>query len=162
MNETYPIGTIAVITPDDEPAILAFRMNGFWATPTRERMVTTGDAAVTDAHPLVVIDPDDREQRRRLAECIASAESYRMRDYHEPDYEVLADALREFANPTPPKPDEPTGLGAVVEDPDGKRWVRALETTTVRHWQPTNRKGDARTWEDFTSAVRVLSEGVQA
>lgn len=109
---------------------------------------------------VVVIDPDDREQRRRLAECIAAAESYRMRDYHEPDYEVLADALREFANPTPPKPDEPKGLGAVVEDAEGVRWVRA--TDLLARWRHSTRGDNEIPWRSYggINVVKVLSEGV--
>lgn len=61
-------------------------------------------------------------------------------------------------NPTPPKPDEPTGLGAVVESARGKKYVRAGDG-----WLPETVLGMFRNpidWDEI-SAVRVLSEGVQ-
>lgn len=99
----------------------------------------------------VVIDPEDREQVERLAWSIG---------YHG-DADLFADrlqaALREFANPRPPKPEEPTGLGAVVEESDGAVWVRT-DTSTSNRWVRAGFGTRAR-W-DGINAVRVLSEGV--
>ena len=156
MNETYPIGTIAVITPGDEPAVLAFRMNGFWATPTRKRMVTTGDAAVTDARPLVVIDPEDREQVERLMSTFHA--QYNMPWSSDSDAmhaDRMQAALREFATPTP-KPEEPKGWGAVVEDDTGAMWT--LYAPEAGAW--INYREGKRLWSGI-DAVRVVSEGVQ-
>lgn len=114
-----------------------------------------------DLRPLVVIDPEDREQVERLTSAL---KLWRLKNI-----ECLADeqevtdvqaALREFANPTPPKPEEPTGLGAVVEDAEGERWVRKGNSSHGEDW--TRQIGDAWTggsW-DRVAAVRVLSEGV--
>ena len=72
---------------------------------------------------------------------------------------ALQAALRSLV--TPPKPDEPQGLGAVVEDAEGRRWVRVNETLRAV-WRPV----DASTSNSFRNypdiaAVKVLSEGVQ-
>lgn len=72
--------------------------------------------------PVVVISPENREQVRDLWAAWIDAGAHM-----EPGIDRLAAALREFANPTPPKPDEPQRLGTVVEDDKGARWAR------VRH-----------------------------
>ena len=68
---------------------------------------------------LVVIDPEDAEQVERL---IAEY----LRDYdgthtvpHSDEITSMMVALRRFANPTPPKPEEPRTLFSQVEDADG-------------------------------------------
>lgn len=96
---------------------------------------------------LVLIDPDNREQVERLvAASWPHAAQNRMVD-------ALQVGLRSLL--TPPKPPEPQGLGAVVEDADGVLWVRH-QTTGGGGWYVN---GVTRTW-DRISAVRVLSEGV--
>lgn len=92
---------------------------------------TRGDEAV---RPLVVIDPRD-------------ADVFHLSD-------ALATALREFADPHPPKPEEPQGLGAVVEDSKGDTWVR-IHTGAVP-WAHAGRF--PQRWADI-DVVRVLSEG---
>ena len=61
----------------------------------------------------------------------------------------------------PPKPAEPTGLGAVVEDARGRKWVRA--DIDREPWFSDERTGEDcwRAYADI-DAVRVLSEGVPA
>jgi len=110
--------------------------------------------SVEDARRLVVIDPEDREQLKRLLTAI-----YNQPDPLSPTLHGLADALREFANPKPPVI-EPQGLGAVVEDAEGKRWVRAARIAHGWH-RPM---GTWAEWADWSGvdAVRVLSEGVTA
>lgn len=61
----------------------------------------------------------------------------------------------------PPKPTEPTGLGAVVEDEHGGRFVRTEEA----EFHPWRRRAAANLNNsvydyDHIDAVRVLSEGV--
>ena len=102
---------------------------------------------------LVVIDPEDREQVERLELIYLSDEHDECID----TVECMQAALREFANPKPPKPEEPTGLGAVVEDDEGSKWVR-VESRTGWWWR--NSDGGTRRWDDI-DAVRVLGEGVQ-
>lgn len=72
--------------------------------------------------------------------------------------ENLSRGLCEFANPTPPKPDEPQGLGAVVEDAEGESWIRCR---TFPEWVHASGDAFAQKWEALT-VVRVLSEGVVA
>lgn len=120
-----------------------------------------GDASAKHVRSLVVIDPEDREQVGRLLDALAE------KDWEVGEGDQLADdvqaALREFANPTPPKPEEPTGLGAVVEDTDGRLWFRmTLENQTWpgEVWQ--EQYGcDPDRWRKYAdvNAVRVLSEG---
>lgn len=118
------------------------------------------------ARPLVVIDPEDRKQVDRLADALIEAmckadtgwdkaRAYEVRSH-------MRTALIEFANPTPPKPDEPQGLGAVVEDAAGDRWVLVTgddefpwAKVPAGEWQI-----ECFAWHEF-DAVRVVSEGVR-
>ena len=126
-----------------------------WGAVVRQ----TPDTQAYGWAPVVVIDPEDREQVERLTGHLADA----MHDWPEPramSPGILADALREFADPKPPKPDEPQGLGAVVEDAEGQRWVRATNFTTVRHWRGCDEHWQGRRRWDEITAVKVLNEGV--
>ena len=121
------------------------------------------------ARPLVVIDPEDAEQVERLLASLMTQWPKVVvglpvddRDALNQIYLVaIKQALREFANPKSPKPDEPTGLGAVVRDAGGRRWVRALAPLdSVAPWK----RDDCGHWGDWSGidAVEVLSEGVIA
>ena len=57
----------------------------------------------------------------------------------------------------PPKPSEPTGLGAVVEDDEGDSIVRVLSGRQSEPWFGPD--GERYEWVDI-NVVRVLSEGV--
>ena len=108
------------------------------------------------ARPLVVIDPEDREQVERLAtEFLTCARSLPATINAVAD--TMQAALREFANPRPPKPEEPTGLGAVVEDAEGNRWVLYTHPDNHAPWCD----GSASCDYDEIAAVRVLTEGVR-
>ena len=166
MNESYPPGTVAMIEAGCwANTHKAFRTQDGWIYGPRG--VLASDDVVSNVRPLVVIDPEDREQVERLAKAMHESDHIApWHDLHNETRSQIEDAmqaaLREFANPTPPKPDEPTGLGAVVETAGGERWVR---TTTP------DRDGDhlGKPWSDgivrshwqVVPAVRVLSEGVQ-
>ena len=109
--------------------------------------------------PLVVIDPEDREQVKRLTEMYRSVDN-------SIGWGPLQAALREFADPKPPKPEEPTGLGAVVEDVVGVRWVRTESKPNIGGTVWTSAfhvtladKAELREYVDI-DAVKVLSEGV--
>ena len=115
-------------------------------------------AAVEHGRPVVVIDPEDREQVERLIRAQdVSFDGVARENVTDADLLDMQAALREFANPTPPKPDEPTGLGAVVEDAKGTRWVRVRDGFNWR-WR-NDRLGEQTTYA-YVDAVRVLSEGV--
>lgn len=121
--------------------------------------------SVSLARPLVVIDPEDREQVERLVRLfdgeVVKSDPVTVLD---DDLRDMQAALREFANPTPPKPDEPTGLGAVVEDDKGERYTRYDRVSSLPWWHDYN-GADAQVvvrryaYSDFR-AVRILSEGV--
>ena len=148
------------MSPEWKPGDVALVLNehGFWNVAIRVvgrpdfwqyGVSQTASPTNADARPLVVVDPEGVEQVERLTRLIfgpltsASGTS-------------VQEALREFANP---KPDEPTGLGAVVEDAEGNRWVRdEAGGSEPRVWY---RRGEesSRNYADVT-AVRVLSEGV--
>jgi len=106
---------------------------------------------VANLRPLVVIDPEDRDQVARLV-VLLGEHGWRPTEAH-----GLRAALREFADPKPPKPDEPTGWGAVVEDRDGWYWTLVAPDSAA--WANYGHNG-YRKWSEV-DAVRVLSEGVQ-
>jgi hypothetical protein len=148
-------GDVAMVRYIDggvEPSMLTYRHG--WVSMVDGRG-DGRDEPVTPLRPLVIIDAEDREQVERLTKA-----------YHERRRQITDDtasdmqaALREFANPTPPKPEEPTGLGAVVCY-DGSPWVglghgRWLEVPEDRRVEPRR-----RLWSEFHADVRVLSEGV--
>lgn len=114
---------------------------------------------VTDVRPLVVLDAEDREQvedvfRLMLRTLPKIAPTHR--DYAD----ALQAALRSLIEP--PKPPEPMGLGAVVEDGAGRQWVRTERDAGERVWEkPWLYNGLRKHWQ-IVDAVRILSEGVTA
>ena len=109
----------------------------------------------TKARRLVVIDPEDTEQVERLRDAWAD-------NFGVLGLERLRAALREFATPTPPKPEEPLGLGAVVVERSGQYWVHTA-TASPGHtqWVMAGCPSIVRDYADL-DVVRVLSEGVTA
>lgn len=110
------------------------------------------------ARPLVMLDPEDREQVDRLAALVAREAIGSI-----PTNDATQAALREFANPKP-RIEEPRGHLAVVEDADGMRWVNWRDPRqAVVHNCPWisvhDSPGAAREWSDV-NAVRILSDGV--
>lgn len=103
--------------------------------------------------PLVVIDPEDRDQVERLCAAMKSNGWTGIDDDAPSDMQTV---LRSLV--APPKPDEPMGLGAVVEDEDLRHWVR---TGFKFPWAISydDDSGENRNYADI-NAVRVLSEGV--
>lgn len=77
-----------------------------------------------------------------------------------------ADVLEWLAEHLPkPKPEEPTGLFAVVEDREGVRWVnfhdRKADRTHFQPWVPHfHPRGDRSAEYSAIDAVKVLSPGV--
>ena len=72
-----------------------------------------------------------------------------------PAHRALAKALYELALEVAPKPEEPTGLGAVVVDACGDTWVRV----SLRDTEPWQHRGERRQYK-VINAAKVLSEGV--
>jgi hypothetical protein len=141
-------GDIAMVSYGFEEERMMRDHSGWFSASTE---ISDGDHMFDSARPLVVIDPEDREQVDRLTRIIFGPLASAAGD--------VAGYLREFASPTPPRPDEPTGLGAVVEDADGDRFVRVVSGPSNAYWHcTTNSEGDER-WPDI-AVVKVLSEGV--
>lgn len=136
-------------------------------TPNREATWLLHDTAgevwssVSDARPLVVIDPEDREQVEALILAWAKKEPGARIDDLAVGVTRAQAALRSLI--ADPKPAEPMGLGAVVEDADGDLWFRMAiknHTWAGEVWQRQHASvGRWSTW-DTVAAVKVLSEGV--
>lgn len=153
MKREWKPGEVAMVK-----GLVCIRSNeGMWEHGRSDRFRYPG--GTPSARPLVVIDPEDREQVERLHDALAAA------GYCEDFADRLQAALRELANPTPLKPDEPRGLGAVVEDEDGFAYVRHYpsDTDMTHTWFVVDRNCNKSRltwkWDEF-AAVRVLSEGV--
>ena len=108
----------------------------------------------SELRPLVVIDPEDTSGLDRLRYLLIYSGWVPQKDA-----DALDDILREFANRKPPRPDEPTGLGAVVEAIYDNRFVRIDRGDKA--WRRVGDSDPSATcsWGDI-DAVRVLSEGV--
>jgi hypothetical protein len=112
--------------------------------------------------PVVVIDPDDSEQVGSLTQAWESAEDCPL-DNTEPmtvRQLRMRHALRSLI--APPKPPEPMGLGAVVEDEGGVRYIR--HPGTFAPWRRADAADSEKPWRYWSgiTAVKVLSEGVTA
>lgn len=131
-------------------------------------MTKVGNVYVTDPNAgapedcalVAVIPVEDREAVERLRDSWVLA-----RNRGDSVADGLQAALREFANPTPPRPDEPQGLGAVVEDADGVLWLAVGAASPVDgdyRWARDGRV--AGTWSLYAdiAVVRVLSAGVES
>lgn len=108
-------------------------------------------------HPLLVIDPEDREQ---VAALLSRYHKWKWSlDIAEASTDDMQAALRSLLEP--PKPDEPMGLGAVVEDREGVRWLRTNPSGS-HQWtrKDAGAKGlfDHRPY-DRLDVIRVLHEG---
>lgn len=156
MSRKWHLGDLAVVGDKvgGEPTEwMAQRVSGGWDS-LDGGIGYISDAQTKFARRLVVIDPEDRERVVRIAAAVSRAGSWC-------EVADMQTALREIANPSPPKPDEPMGLGAVVEDCDGVRWVRVfcpdVEGGVGVRWAT----GAVRDCWANIDAVTVLSEGVQ-
>lgn len=120
-----------------------------------------------DVRPLLVLDPDDADQMREFADTFYTALSGRTRRDSARDADDMRVAVvTMLPKPTPVKPAEPTGLGAVIEDADGRLWLRVDWPKPWCLAAPNEREkfrdvihGSHLPW-DRVNAVRVLSEGV--
>lgn len=139
-------GTVAVATVRGVPNVRVFCYrvrSGECQWDSAERVhgsISHGDADVTDVRPLVVLDLDASE---RAALRKRALESF---DFHC----VTVRAIEQQTKP--PKPAEPTGLGAVVED-DGRKWVHFGNGCWIM--SVPNAALKTRTWDDFSSDVEV-------
>lgn len=150
MAGQYEPGAVAMI--GNAPAMrIDTGDDTYWVSP-----IGTKWRDVIPQRPLVLIDPEDDKQVERLASAFCHARWDHTGGGDECDpltFSSMATALREYAQP---KPEEPTGLGAVVEDADGDRWVLYTNPRNDAPWC----NGSASVDYDDIAAVRVLSEGV--
>lgn len=132
--------------------------------------VAFADAPPTwPARPLVVIDPEDREDVERLRDLWDAAHKEQQGFAPSPAHKAarangLQAALREFANPPSPKPEEPGGWLAVIEDDAGVEWYRWSVRPSDRHRAWISVMDEGRCYPTAYSdiaAVKVLNEGVQ-
>jgi hypothetical protein len=157
-------GDIAVVT--EQPATIGAQREAFVAVKDDKGWFAVdpgvgwfGNSDIVDARPLVLIDPEDREQVERLANAIWAYRGNIVSDL----CSATEHGLREFANPTPPKPEEPLGLGAVVVDAEGRCWVRDTDNPGELNWLSSPRGiSPKRSRYATIAAVKVLSEGVTA
>ena len=125
MKREWKPGDVAVITEygDETPAVLVAdnaceaaghgSSGSHWHYFTRNPDGSTWTSNPSPAaRPLVVIDPQDREQVERLRDLWDDA--HEDQQGHRPSHSgkcargnCLQAALREFANPTPPEPTDP-------------------------------------------------------
>lgn len=113
----------------------------------------------------VVLDPEDREQVDRLTKALVEAafdHGNHVVAHQGIHPSTVSEALRSLS--AKPKPEEPTGLGAVVEDAEGHTWVRIGENGGPGYddWKQSGVADDEWATYSHIDAVRVLSEGVQS
>ena len=143
-QQEWEPGTVALVNGETKPRVLD--ADGDWFRSGASYVFSYESPKV---RPLLVLDPDNPDQMRELCEAA------RLTAPCWPD-DIAAAVRAMLPKPTPVKPAEPTGLGAVVEDSEGK-WV-CLDNSRLpwREWT----SGEFRDWADFSNAVKVLSEGV--
>ena len=152
MGRAWRAGDVAMVTVEDREVFCTFydtgRERGWFhglGFTDHHYVACEGEA---DARPLVVIDPEDRDQVARLRDAVWPHKAVNL-------LQNWQAALRDFADPIPPKPEEPTGLGAVVVDACGDTWVRV----SLRDTEPWQHRGERRQYK-VINAAKVLSEGV--
>lgn len=126
------------------------------------------EAHDASAKPVVVLDPNSRKQVERLRNetlrCLRDHIGNRAVDecaFTEGDLaNAMQAALRSLI--ADPRPEEPTGLGAVI-DVSGELYVRDKTTTTTAHWKRARgqENGKRHRYDELCGVVRVLSDGVQ-
>lgn len=160
MGREWKPGDVAMVNGD----ICLLTSRGQWEHGRSDRFAYYySHSDLTSVRPLVVIDPEDREQVTRLWIEFAKDLLAHSGDEEWDGISAMQRALREFADPKPPKPEEPLGLGAVVEDSAGVHWVSAQrEDDTDPCWYGLlPDEGMTVAHYSDIDAVTVLSEGVQ-
>lgn len=163
MTRDWKPGDVAMVTMGHGPQLAIFT-GEFWAWSDGTGHYSGVSHCHRDApaRPAVVIDPEDREQIHRLI-----SDYYERVDAHDGSFsnqqgaDWMQAALRSLI--TPPRPEQPEGIGAVIEDAEARIWVRAADADWWRcAVDPAayDDVGEFANYADIT-AVRVLSEGVQ-
>lgn len=106
---------------------------------------------------VVTIDLDDDVQTRALASAVVKhlglVDGRHFELHHTAVHKAVAEQL--------PKPEEPTGLGAVVVDANGQYWVCPLPGGGI--WAPEGSVSIFESWIDYDeiAVVEVLNPGTQ-
>ncbi len=158
----------------DELVAFMRELSGLWAKRPHGWGMRGGSAAFdwlarafSDpvAEGSLVIDPEDREQVERLVselrqrgigQMLMTREQSQSGSVDEVMAEHVRNALTDLV--TPPKPDEPWGLGAVVATEADGDYIR-VSVEISNPWRNVQ-TGVQRHW-DGVAATRTLSEGVQ-
>lgn len=163
----YKPGAVALCTLDGTPVLKTSDGPRGWATVDDGRQLIDD----TDVRPLVVLDMAPEQARLVVRILRSSADADDQADSHpfrglvtSTAYRAIADQIESQARP--PKPAEPTGLGAVVEDAAGQRWTRYDERDPQPWWRTSTGDPDEPIECRFAyadiDAVKVLSKGVNA
>jgi hypothetical protein len=134
-------GDVAVLTTPDGREFMAVRTEGgstgdYWSAPKGWPRGSVSDECAI--RPLVVIDPEDREQVERLIRASVGTHSGcpDVLEISAAQIDHMQAALREFANPTPVEVFEhfvvSTGVDRLVVN--GKR--EPLRSLCGKSWQP--------------------------
>lgn len=115
---------------------------------------------VTEGWKLVaVIDPDGDEVERLLVAYYKTDS-----DFPTPQgIENFRTVLREFAQPTPPKPEEPKGIGAVIKTAGGMVYVATSAVGAGGAWRWRNPGAGYAAWGDLDvpDEDHILSRGIE-
>jgi hypothetical protein len=151
-------GTVALVTSQYGNEVVAVRtgvrsnMGWAYSDTLHGEPVKTWSSDPDGLHVLrllVVIDPEDRGQVESLVKAVFGIPNpFPVRT------EEAQAALRAMI--TPPKPPEPTCLGAVVEDADGVQWLRGFGQPGYYVWSA---KDTDRCQYRNIAAVKVLHPG---
>lgn len=151
MSQNYRPGTVVTATVRRVPNTRAIRTTSveegesMWVTPNSITGWRTHIAEdVTDVRPLVVLDLSE-VQRGALVRLLRD-------DNFSPFSRQESTRIADEIEALTPRPDEPTGLGAVVEVDGGVRFVRLPDGM----WTSED---ESQPWHHL-NVVRVLSEGV--
>ena len=145
MKREWKPGDVALIPFSNRDEVGIFIAGG-WVTRD-----TLKPLPFEDARPLVVIDPEDREQARKLIAAVHHDQYPTMNDLPPSprNVDAMQAALREFANPTPPKPPEPTDPTARVTDRRDNIWRLLADGDWVCTSGPDC--GEYLTWDRLAS-----------
>lgn len=142
MNREWKPGDVGVIPFANSEERAIFTRDG-WVATGYPRVAVNG---YSDVRPLVVIDPENGEAVERLASLLwPHYDSNRLA--HLRKAEVTADALREFANPTPPKP--PADVTARITDRRDNIWRLLADGEWVCVDGPDH--GEYLTWDELAA-----------
>lgn len=160
MSRQWKPGDVARVTDPVEGELtmiyISKGMNCWHGARADGSLLCLDATQAVSATSLVVIDPKDREQVERLGVAIYDAGFTAASRLQAALRSLIAD----------PKPPEPTGLGAVVEDAEGGMWIRHKPDSgrlrPTHAWYPAGYvHGSIRTPYSDIDAVRIVAPGVQ-